>query len=219
MNDKNKPEIDFELLSFIVDKNAKNTSFSQREIAKALKISLGMTNNILKKVLQKGFVLISKLDGKRLNYVLTPPGTKYIYDKSVKYFKNISKNAYQFKDTIFSKTESLKKQGYTDIVLLGSSGLDFVIEYCTIKNNMNFDHILNNQLYDFKKEKEEDNNNIDLTKHEFKSKEILKRLKQNNRQKTFYFVAEEAKNQNVSKTSSINLNDLVLESFINKSVK
>ena len=193
MNKEGLKEIDFELLSFIVDKNAKNTSFSQREIAEALKISLGMTNNILKKVVKTGLVLASKLDGKRINYILTPSGAKHLYSKSIKYFKNISKNAYQFKDIISKETVKIKNNGYAKIILLGNSGLDFIIEYCAIKNNIEFKHI------------------VELKKEE----EIIK---QHNTEKIFYFIAEESeiskKLSNSFEAKSINLDKLILESFI-----
>ena len=186
--------IDFELLSFIVEKNSKNTSFSQREIANALKISLGMTNNILKKVLKKGLLLVSKIDGKRLSYVLTPSGSKYLYSKSVNYLKSISKNAYQFKDIIFNELKDLKTQNYKKVILLGNSGLDFIIEYCAIKNDIEFEQIL-----------------------AFNDNEKFKSL--NLTEKTFYFVAENIDNNSLQQNKelnniSISLDKLILDSFI-----
>lgn len=200
MKDSKNQDKDFELLSFVVEKNSKNTSFSQREMAVALKISLGMTNNILKKTIKKGFLVASKLDGKKLSYILTPSGAKHLYSKSLNYIKNISKNAYQFKDFIFKETKKIKKAKYKEIVLIGNSSLDFIIEYCAIKNNLKYEQIeVSEKFFD----------NID----DFNK--ILAR-----KGTIFYFISEsfanfDRFNKEIIKTESVtDLNSLILENFV-----
>lgn len=135
-------DIEFDFLSFILDKNQKNESFTQREIAKALKISLGMLNNIVKKAVNTGFVKISKINGKNYKYLLTPQGLSIIYNKSIKYLKNIIKNAYIYKDSILHLMNQKKQKGFKKIVLLGKSNLDYIIEYCCIKVEIDYENLI-----------------------------------------------------------------------------
>ncbi len=135
-------DIEFDFLSFILDKNQKNESFTQREVAKALKISLGMLNNIIKKAVNTGFVKISKINGKNYKYLLTPQGLSIIYNKSIKYFKNIVKNVYIYKDSILNLINRKKQQGLKKIVLLGKSNLDYIIEYCCIKAEIDYENLI-----------------------------------------------------------------------------
>lgn len=131
-------EIDYQLLKFILEKNKKKEAFTQREIAKALKISLGMTNNILKKVVKRGFVLISHINGKKINYMLSSKGINEIYERSLNYFKRIAKNSYNFKNTICNLFFKLETKGYDSIILFGQSNIDFIIEYCCNKFNFKY---------------------------------------------------------------------------------
>ena len=47
---------------------------SQRQIARNARVSLGMTNLILKTLARKGYVKIKKLNQKKVRYILTPRG-------------------------------------------------------------------------------------------------------------------------------------------------
>lgn len=140
----NCSDLDFKLLKFILEKNKKNEGFTQREIAEALEISLGMVNNILKKVLKKGFILVSRINSRKINYILSKKGLNIIYNKSVRYFKTLAKNAFLFKKVLCELIGDLKQKNYTKIILIGESSVDFVIEYCCQKNKIEFKQILIN---------------------------------------------------------------------------
>lgn len=47
---------------------------SQRRLAKASSFSLGMTNMLLKRLIKKGYVKVTTLNGRTLRYMLTPIG-------------------------------------------------------------------------------------------------------------------------------------------------
>lgn len=53
---------------------AKNLHASQRELARASGLSLGLTNLMLKRLSRKGFVKVKPLDWRRTRYALTPKG-------------------------------------------------------------------------------------------------------------------------------------------------
>lgn len=134
--------IEYNFLSFILEKNKKNEAFTQREIAKALNVSLGMLNAIIKKAANTGLIKISKINGKNYKYLLTSEGMKTIYNRSLRYFKNIAKNSYLYKDLIFNILKQAKEKGVMQVILIGKSSIDFIVEYCCTKLNLEYKNIL-----------------------------------------------------------------------------
>jgi DNA-binding MarR family transcriptional regulator len=47
---------------------------SQRDIAKAIGMSLGMTNSLLKRFSDKGYLYLKKISQRNIQYILTPAG-------------------------------------------------------------------------------------------------------------------------------------------------
>ena len=71
---------EFEILTAIGEGDA----LTQRALAERLGVALGLTNLYLKRLVGKGYVKVSRLDKKRLRYLLTPKGlaqkTRLTYD-------------------------------------------------------------------------------------------------------------------------------------------
>lgn len=76
MNDRHdrqrtaEPERELAVLARI----AETPSVSQREIASAARVSLGMANLIVRTLVRKGYIKISRLNRKKVRYILTPAG-------------------------------------------------------------------------------------------------------------------------------------------------
>lgn len=147
--------IEYNFLSYILQKNKKNEPFTQREIAKALNISLGMLNIILKKAVNTGLVKIKKLNNKNYQYFLTNEGMQALYKRSMSYFKNIAKNAYIYKDNILKLLLEKKENGVKKVYLIGKSQIDFIIEYCCIKLGLEYKNI--SKIEELESLKEENN--------------------------------------------------------------
>ena len=67
---------------------ASDQSPSQREIAKRLKISLGMVNALLKRLVQKGYLEISNISESKVKYLLTPKGDVEISNLTYRYIRH-----------------------------------------------------------------------------------------------------------------------------------
>ncbi|MCX8059015.1 MAG: winged helix-turn-helix transcriptional regulator [Spirochaetes bacterium] len=132
---------EYNFLSYILEKNKRNEPFTQREIAKALNISLGMLNLILKKAVNTGLIKISKINKKTYSYILTKEGLNAIYKRSLTYFKSIAKNAYIYKDAIMRMLKEKRDKGIRNVFLFGKSQLDFIVEYCCIKLGLIYKNI------------------------------------------------------------------------------
>ncbi len=77
-------EREFELINII----GKRLGSNQRDLSQHLNLSLGQTNMLIRRLVSKGFIRISQLDKRKVQYMLTPKGMSENMRKAVKYTLN-----------------------------------------------------------------------------------------------------------------------------------
>ena len=87
-------EKELEILTNISNNSA---TLSQRELASRSGMSLGMTNAVLKRLVQKGWLTIRKINNRNIRYAVTPAGMEEITRRSYRYFKRTLKNVAEYK--------------------------------------------------------------------------------------------------------------------------
>ena len=92
-------------------------------------LSLGMTNAIVKRLAQKGFLMVRKINNRKIRYAVTPDGIDEIARRSYRYFKRTIKNVVFYKEAIDTLMREAKRGGYATVVLVGQSDLDFIVEH------------------------------------------------------------------------------------------
>lgn len=110
----------------------------QRELAQIAGTSLGMTNSILKRLAQKGWITIKKLNSRNIQYAVTLEGINEIIHRSYRYFKRTISNVVYYKDILEEVIYLAKRQDLQTVVLLGSSDLDFIVEHACLRWRMSF---------------------------------------------------------------------------------
>lgn len=110
----------------------------QRDLAKVVGISLGMTNVIIRKLAQKGWVVIRRVNSRNIQYAVTPAGIEQISKKSFLFLKRTVRNIVFYRDVLDRLVAELKTMGYRAIVLVGKSDFDFVLAYLCQKHRMEF---------------------------------------------------------------------------------
>jgi DNA-binding MarR family transcriptional regulator len=110
----------------------------QRNLAKIAGISLGMTNVILKRLAQKGWLTIRRINSRNIQYAVSPEGLEAIYRKSYNYLRRTIKDVVQYKEAISSLVSRLRAIGYSGTVLVGKSDLEFIVEHACGKTGMVF---------------------------------------------------------------------------------
>lgn len=135
-----KNETEFLLLSTLHTLNTENPHANQRDISCLIHLSLGLTNALLKRFAEKGWVYMKKISPKNIQYILTPEGINEFARKSVRYFENIMESVNLYKNTISDMVLQAKNNGCAQIVLMGDSELDFIIEYATHIHALAFTH-------------------------------------------------------------------------------
>ena len=101
----------------------------QRELARIIGMSLGMTNAILKRLAQKGLITIRKVNNRNIMYAVSPDGFEEIARRSYRYLKRTIKNVVVYRETIESLVELIVEQGFEEINLIEESDLDFIVEH------------------------------------------------------------------------------------------
>ena len=123
----------------ILEKIHKNEdSVKQRDLAKIAGLSLGMTNSILKRLIEKGFITVKKVNNRNIKYAVSPLGIEEISRRSLKYFKRTVKNVVVYREAIEEVLSMAKDEGYTTVVLVGKSDIDFIIEHECMKKSLTF---------------------------------------------------------------------------------
>jgi DNA-binding MarR family transcriptional regulator len=126
---------EFEILKNIYNNHS---HVRQRDLARIVGLSLGMTNAILKRLAQKGWLKIRKLNNRNIRYAVTPAGIDAIARKSFHYFKRTIKNVVFYREAVEKLIIQVKRSGYRGVILVGKSDLDFIVEHSCMKHRMEF---------------------------------------------------------------------------------
>lgn len=103
---------------------------TQRDIAHAVGLSLGMTNAILKRLATKGFVTMQRINGRNIHYLVTPTGIELIARRSYRYLRRTVGHIVRYKEKLHTWLEEQVRAGVTTVILVGESDLDFLVEWC-----------------------------------------------------------------------------------------
>jgi predicted transcriptional regulator len=110
----------------------------QRDLAHIAGTSLGMTNSILKRLVQKGWITVKKLNHRNIQYAVTIDGANEILHRSYRYFKRTIKNIMTYKDAIDRVVQQARRKNYAVVLLVGVSDLEFIIEHSCHNHGLSF---------------------------------------------------------------------------------
>ena len=103
----------------ILEKVERDSTSSQRDLARELNISLGLVNSFVKRLTQKGYFKIKQIPKNRIRYILTPRGFAEKSRLTIEYIQH----SYQFYKNIRKKMRDLyvdlEQQGVRRIVFYG----------------------------------------------------------------------------------------------------
>jgi len=123
----------------ILEKISSNhAGVSQRDLARIIGLSLGMTNAILKRLAQKGWLKVKKVNNRNIQYIVSPLGIQKLARRSYRYFRRTIKNVVYYKESIESLVLEAAARRYKGILLVGKSDLDFIVEHLCLKHRLEF---------------------------------------------------------------------------------
>ena len=126
------------ILEQIYSSQKRSRGITQRDLAVAADLSLGMTNALLKRFSDRGWLLLKRLNARKIQYALTPEGVNEIAHRTYRYFKRTARAAGLYRDMIEEFVMRKKREGVTRLVLAGVSDIDFLIEYACERHGLLF---------------------------------------------------------------------------------
>ena len=108
----------------------------QRDLAKIVGLSVGMTNSILKRLAQKGWLTIRKVNNRNIHYIVSPEGIDALMRRSYRYFKRTVKNVVLYREAMERLVRRVSREHYSGLVLVGDSDLDFLLEHECMKQDV-----------------------------------------------------------------------------------
>lgn len=120
---------DEELLENINKTLTVNPTASQRTIAENCNISLGMANAVLKRFVERGWIMVRNLNSSKLAYALSEEGMRTLAGRSKKYIQKTFGLINEYSGEIVNKIQQAKDEGKTEVILCGNSYIKFLIEY------------------------------------------------------------------------------------------
>jgi DNA-binding MarR family transcriptional regulator len=134
----NTSDTELQLLETIYSKQDGGESQSQRTLAGAAGLSLGMTNALLKRFIERGWVKLMHISGRSLRYILTSDGMEEVLRRSLSYFTRAVRSASLYRDKIDAFVLKLSKEGFDILVLEGPAELDFLFDYSCERHGLIF---------------------------------------------------------------------------------
>jgi DNA-binding MarR family transcriptional regulator len=135
---ENQEDTELAILENIYTSSKRADIVRQRDLARIAGSSLGMTNAILKRLVQKGFIIVRKINSRNIQYIVTPDGVNEIARRSYRFFKRTIRNVVFYRDRIDESVSRAKARGLQAVLLVGMSDLDFIVEHACDRHGLPF---------------------------------------------------------------------------------
>lgn len=112
----------------ILENVFRESSISQRDLAKKTGLSLGLINALMKTFIQDGLIAVSHLNKKKVKYQLTPKGVLLLTHRNYQQTMEALRTCALFRQNVESLVKDLKSSGVERVSLHGDGEIrDFVI--------------------------------------------------------------------------------------------
>lgn len=114
---------------------------SQRVLAENAGISIGLMNAILKRFVERGWIMLSNVNMRKISYAITPEGIAELTTRSQNFVKRTFALANQYNQTLCNAISNAKNQGKKKVILYGQSNIKFLLEYACQTYDISFEQI------------------------------------------------------------------------------
>lgn len=132
-------EQDLATLQVISETLKEDPQASQRTLAKKANMSLGMMNAILGRFVERGWIMLSNVNGRKLAYAVTPAGISELAKRGKSFALRTFKLANVYSETFCKRFMEAKDSGKTKVVLYGDSYIKFIIKYACLETGLEFE--------------------------------------------------------------------------------
>jgi len=122
------PDTELTLLEKIYSMEKSPDRITQRELAKATGLSLGMTNALVRRMAEQGWVTLTRMSTKSVLYALTPAGVAEMARREEGHIQRAARNTERYRERIENFVLKAKADGATTVVLAGASEIAVLLE-------------------------------------------------------------------------------------------
>lgn len=120
----------------ILEQIEKNPDTTQAALASGLEVAVGTINWHLKRLIEKGYVKVSRVERRKLKYIITPEGISLRTRLTIDYIQN-SFNLYRLvRERVLITLVELKSAGYHQIHIIGSGDMAEICRLTCMEQNV-----------------------------------------------------------------------------------
>ena len=123
----------------LLDEIAQDSMVTQARLSGRLGIAVGSVNWYIKRLIQRGWVKVSRLDRTRLKYDLTSKGMAVFSQRALLYAKDSLKVYSEFRGKAQKIVDELKRRGVKQVYLDGSDAMMDILRLTCIEGGLTFD--------------------------------------------------------------------------------
>lgn len=131
---------DVATLQVISDTLEENPRASQRELADRAGMSIGLMNAVLKRFVERGWIMLSNVNGRKLAYALTAEGINELAERGKKFAVRTFYLANNYSKTLVEAISKARDEGKSKVILYGDSYIKFLLEYACTMEGMEFEN-------------------------------------------------------------------------------
>lgn len=112
---------------------------SQRTLARKANMSLGMMNAILGRFVERCWIMLTNVNGRKLAYAVTAEGISELAKRGKSFALRTFKLANVYSEAVCKKFMEEKASGKTKVLLYGDSYIKFIIKYACNEVGLDFE--------------------------------------------------------------------------------
>ena len=102
---------------------------SQRILAENAGMSIGLMNAVIKRFVERGWIMLTNVNLRKLSYAITPSGIAELTARSQTFASRTFAIANKYNDTLCKIVSQAKQEGKKKLVLYGPSYIKFLLVY------------------------------------------------------------------------------------------
>ena len=129
---------DVATLQVIADTLENDPQASQRVLAENAGMSIGLMNAVIKRFVERGWIMLTNVNLRKLSYAITPKGIAELTTRSQSFARRTFALANKYNENICQIVAAAKNQGKKAVCLYGSSYIKFLLIYASQNFGVSF---------------------------------------------------------------------------------
>lgn len=139
---------DVAVLQDIADTLETEPMASQRVLAEKAGMSIGLMNAVLKRFVERGWIMLTNVNLRKLSYAVTPAGISELTARSQKFARRTFAIANNYNEALLKLVADAKSCGKESVILYGESYIKFLLVYACQNQDVKFIQKKSDEAYD-----------------------------------------------------------------------